>query len=159
MKNYFIKLFNYDRFANELLLKVILEANEPTKPVQLLAHLLAAELVWLRRSKGLPNGMSSPWPDDFTIAHCEELIIENHEAWLAYLNQLPDVDFDSIITYQNFRGDHLQDELKDILAHVINHSTHTRAQIGQQLKLAGVQSLPITDYSQYLRIIKGKGII
>jgi uncharacterized damage-inducible protein DinB len=159
MKKHFIKLFNYGRFANELILKEIINANEPERPVQLLAHLLTAELVWLKRCKGLPNGMSNPWPNDLTAQHCAEFIVEYHEAWITYLNELSDADFDSIINYQNFRGDNLQDELSDILAHVINHGTHTRAQIGQQLKLAGVQSLPVTDYSQYLRIIKGKGII
>jgi uncharacterized damage-inducible protein DinB len=155
MKKHFIKLFNYNLFANELILKAIIEAQEPQKPVQLLAHLLTAELVWLRRCKRLPNGMSSPWPDDFTISSCAELIIENHKDWLTYLNELSDAGFDKVIDYQNFRGDHLQDELTDILTHVINHGTHTRAQIGQQLKLAGVQSLPITDYSYYLRVING----
>ena len=154
MKNHFIKLFNYDRFANELISKTINDAGAPQWPVKLLAHSLTAALVWLRRCKGLPNGMSSPWPDDLTAAQCTELIVEYHEAWIAYLNELSDSDFIKIISYQNFKGDHLQDQLSDILTHVINHSTHTRAQIGQQLKFTGVQSLPITDYSYYLRTLK-----
>ena len=155
MKKHFIKLFNYDRFANELIAKEILDAGAPQKPVQLLAHSLTAALVWLRRCKGLPNGMSSPWPDDISAQRCTELIVEYHEDWIAYLNELSDADFDKVINYQNFRGDHLRDQLSDIFTHVINHSTHTRAQIGQQLKFTGVQSLPITDYSYYLRVING----
>jgi uncharacterized damage-inducible protein DinB len=155
MKSHFIKLFNYDRFANELISKAIIDAGAPQWTVKLLAHSLTATLVWLRRCKGLPNGMNSPWPDDLTASQCAELIVEYHEAWIVYLNELSDADFSGVISYQNFRGDHLQDQLSDIITHVINHSTHTRAQIGQQLKFAGVQSLPITDYSYYLRVING----
>lgn len=155
MKSHFIKLFNYDRFANELISNTIIEASAPELPVKLMAHSLTAELVWLRRCKGLPNGMSSPWPDGLTAAQCAELIVQYHEAWITYLNELSDADFSKIINYQNFRGDHLQDQLSDIITQVINHSTHTRAQIGQQLKFAGVQSLPTTDYSYYLRVING----
>ncbi|WPU91146.1 DinB family protein [Mucilaginibacter sabulilitoris] len=153
MKTHFIKMFNYDRFANELILQAIFKASEPQKPVQLLSHLLTTELVWLRRCKGLPSGMNNAWPE-FTAAHCSELINEYHEAWINYLKELTESDFSRIINYQNFKGDHFQDQLSDVFAHVINHGTHTRAQAGQQLKFAGAQSLPITDYSHYLRVLK-----
>ncbi|MEN0054798.1 MAG: DinB family protein [Mucilaginibacter sp.] len=154
MKAHFIKLFNYDRFANELINKAIVDAGSPQKPVYLLSHLLTAALVWLRRCQGLPNGMSSPWPDDLTAEQCAELIMEYHADWIAYLQGLKDDDFSKMISYQNFKGDHFQDQLSDIIAHVINHGTHTRAQIGQQLKFIGVETLPITDFSYYLRTLK-----
>ncbi|WP_419698297.1 DinB family protein [Mucilaginibacter sp. NFX135] len=153
MKTHLTKLFNYNRFANDLLLKAIINANVPLKPLQLFAHLLTAERVWYDRCHGLPNRFTSPW-FDYTIEECVQLVPEGHGLWMSYLNELTDADFDKIIKYQNFRGDHLQDALADILTHVINHGTHTRAQIGQQLKLAGAESLPITDYSYYLRLLR-----
>jgi uncharacterized damage-inducible protein DinB len=121
--------------------------------LQLFAHLLTAEQVWYDRCHGLPNRFTSPW-FEYTIEECVQLVPEGHDLWLSYLNELSDADFDKIMSYQNFRGDHLQDTLADILTHVINHGTHTRAQIGQQLKLAGAESLPITDYSYYLRLLR-----
>lgn len=153
MKTYFIKLFNYDRFANDLILQAIIEANEPQKPVQLLSHLLTTEMVWLRRCKGLPNVINNTWPN-FTAAHCAELISEYHEAWVGYLKELPDIDFNRVISYQSLTGDDFEDQLSNIFTQVINHGTHTRAQAGQQLKFAGVQSLPLTDYIYYLRVLK-----
>lgn len=153
MKAHFIKLFNYNRFANDLILQVVVEANAPQKPLQLFSHLLTAEQAWYDRCHGLPNRFTSPW-FDYTIEECVQLVPEGHDLWLSYLNELTDADFDKTIKYQNFRGDHLQDTLADILTHVINHGTHTRAQIGQQLKLAGTESLPITDYSYYLRLLR-----
>lgn len=153
MKTHFIKLFNYNRFANDLILKTIVDAHVPPKPLQLFAHLLTAEQVWYDRCHGLPNKFTSPW-FDYTIEECTQLVPECHDRWISYLNDLTDADFDKLIKYQNFRGDYFQDSLADILTHVINHGTHTRAQIGQQLRLAGAESLPITDYSYYLRLLR-----
>ncbi|WP_183565097.1 DinB family protein [Mucilaginibacter sp. SP1R1] len=153
MKTHFIKMFNYNRFANDLILQAVIAANEPKKPLQLLAHLLTAERVWLGRCKGQPNHTHNLWPD-YTAAHCDELISENHDAWVAYLKELTDTDFTKVIAYQNLKGDQLQDQLSDIFTQVINHGTHSRAQAGQQLKFEGVQSLPATDYIYYLRVLK-----
>ena len=153
MKAHFIKLFNYNRFANDLILKATIDADVPQKPLQLFSHLLTAEQAWYDRCHGLPNRFTSPW-FDYTIEECVQLVLECHDNWINYLNELTDAHFDKIVSYQNFRGDHLQDTLTDILSHVINHGTHTRAQIGQQLKLTGAESLPITDYSYYLRLLR-----
>ncbi|WP_184549934.1 DinB family protein [Mucilaginibacter sp. FT3.2] len=76
---------------------------------------------------------------------------EYHEEWLTYLERLPDADFDKMVSYQNSLGESYQCTVSDILTHVINHGTHTRAQAGQQLKLAGTENLPVTDYNYYIR--------
>jgi hypothetical protein len=49
MKDYFIRLINYDHYANQIILKLIRDANSPEKPVQLMGHLLAAQQRWLNR--------------------------------------------------------------------------------------------------------------
>ena len=152
MNVYFTSLFNYDRFANETILKAILKADNPEKPVQLMAHLLAAQKIWLNRLLGLPPATVELWPvlgkhhNEFA-----EIIIENNMAWTSYLRPLAEADFENIITYKNLKGEVFHDKLTDILAHVINHGTHHRAQIGQLLKFAGEENLPGTDYILYLR--------
>ncbi|MDB5154777.1 MAG: hypothetical protein JWR54_3528, partial [Mucilaginibacter sp.] len=55
-----------------------------------------------------------------------------------------------VISYKNLKGDDFENKLSDVLAHLINHGTHHRAQVGQHLKLAGVE-LPNTDYIFYIR--------
>jgi uncharacterized damage-inducible protein DinB len=52
MKDHFIKLFNYDKYTNQKISETIIAANGPEKPLQLMAHLLTAEKVWLRRLNG-----------------------------------------------------------------------------------------------------------
>jgi uncharacterized damage-inducible protein DinB len=152
MKTYFTQLINYDRYANELILNAIIEANEPEKPVQLMAHMLAAQQVWYKRCNELPAFGGTIWPD-WKADSFEQLIIGNHTKWITFLNNTDDANFEKQITYQNLKGETFSNKLSDILAHLINHGTHHRAQAGQLLKLEGV-GLPITDYIFYLRQIK-----
>ena len=150
MKSYFIRLFDYDHHANHLILESILDAGSPPKPVELMAHLLAAQQIWLGRCIGNPitDAVLVPaWPVDTLTA----IIEDNHAEWVNYINTLREEDFETEIYYKNLRGMPFQNKLADILAHVINHGTHHRAQAGQHLKIAGAESLPITDYIFYMR--------
>jgi uncharacterized damage-inducible protein DinB len=149
MKTYFTQLFNYDNYANRLILQTIIEANRPEKPVQLMAHVLAAGQVWYNRCNGLPATGGPLWPDWKTDA-IGQLIDENHNMWINFLNKTGGPDFEQLIKYKNLKGESFSNGLTDILAHVINHGTHHRAQAGQHLLLAGI-SLPVTDYIFYLR--------
>jgi len=150
MKSYFLKLLNYDQFANKAITRAIIEAGEPDKAVKLMAHLLAAQQIWLNRCKGLPATGIALWPDWKTDSF-EKIIDENHKYWVAFLDGLEAADFQRAIAYKNSKGDSFENLIADILAHLINHGTHHRAQAGQQLKLAGLESLPNTDYIFYIR--------
>ena len=150
MKSHFIDLFNYDQYANRLILDTIVKANDPEKPLQLMAHLLAAQQIWLLRCKGEPATGSVLWPD-WETNKLELLAAENYQAWMQYLENLHLDDFEKVVSYKNSKGDSFENKLSDILVHLINHGTHHRAQAGQHLKLAGA-GLPNTDYIFYLRM-------
>lgn len=145
-----MRLFKYDRYANELIAGNILKTGITGKPVELMAHLLTAQQVWLNRCTALP-AISVIWPalssDTFG-----DLIAKNSQDWLNYLETLQPGDFEKTVGYRNSKGIAFEDRVEDILAHVINHGTHHRAQIGQFLKAAGVE-LPPTDYIFYIRTL------
>ncbi|MDB5004079.1 MAG: DinB family protein [Mucilaginibacter sp.] len=150
MKDHFIQLFKYDKYANQQILEVIRTANNPEKPVQLMAHLLAAQQRWLSRCKEESVADNDLFPTKETTPF-EELINYYYKEWLSFLSALNPADFDKILTYKNTAGTEYSNKLVDILTQVINHGTHHRAQIGQQLKLAGIEKLPTIDYIFYLR--------
>jgi uncharacterized damage-inducible protein DinB len=151
MKAYFIQLFNYDLYANQLILKAIIKAKDPEKPVQLMAHLLSSQQIWLKRCKGEPTMGGVLWPD-WKADTFEQLINDNHRGWMNFLDYLDPDDFNKMISYKSLKGESFENKLSDILPHLINHGTHHRAQAGQHLKLAG-EDLPITDYIFYLRTL------
>jgi uncharacterized damage-inducible protein DinB len=149
MKNYFIRLFNYDAHANRQMNGLIAQFGDMEKPRGWMAHLLAAQQIWLLRCKNLPAPGGPLWPDNST-EEMAGMITTNSTDWLSYLETLQPEDFDRIITYKTLKGDGFENTLSDILAHVINHGTHHRAQIGQHLKQAEA-TLPATDYILYAR--------
>ncbi|MDB5271860.1 MAG: hypothetical protein JWO58_227 [Chitinophagaceae bacterium] len=155
MKEHFIRLFNYDREINEQLAQLILDAGSPEKAIQLMAHVLSAQQVWIKRCQQLPVPAQPLWPD-WPAERFAALIAQNHTEWSAYLSSLSPADFDVVIHYTTFTGDEFVNRLSDVFAHVINHGTHHRAQIGQQLKLAGLEKLPVTDYILYIRNLEKK---
>ncbi|RYZ97668.1 MAG: hypothetical protein EOP47_21120 [Sphingobacteriaceae bacterium] len=149
MKEYFTNLFKYDRYSSLLLLPVITEAGNPAKAVQIMAHILAAQQVWIDRCKGLSNANNAElWPD-WQADTFEQLMQDCHMQWLSIIS---DSDLDQTISYKSLKGIAFESTLTDILTHVINHGTHHRGQIGQYLKFAGIEELPILDYIAFTRI-------
>lgn len=154
MKDYFSRLLQYDHFTNKQLIEVIRQTGNPPKAVKLMAHLLGAQQVWLGRCEQDPTAPQGPiWPD-WPVETLSGVNDANHQRWMAYLAQ--EADFNRIISYKNSKGDSFADNLTDVLAHLVNHGTHHRAQAGQELKLAGVEKLPVTDYIFYIREKKGQ---
>jgi uncharacterized damage-inducible protein DinB len=149
MKIYFTRLFKYDQFANRQIATLILNNSQNQTAVQLMAHLLAAQQIWLKRCKTQPAPGGPLWPD-WPAESLMEIIDANHQEWLTYLETLQPDDFETVINYQNTAGLTFNDKLSDILAHVINHGTHHRAQAGQHLKMAN-EKLPVSDYILYIR--------
>ncbi len=143
-------MFGYDLYANQEMLTAIRGLNNPEKPVQLLGHLLAAQQRWLRRCKNESDADVIIFPKTETVRF-EELIAANNREWVAFLNGLTEEDMNRAITYQTSNGAPFTNTITEVVTQVINHGTHHRAQIGQQLKYAGMETLPLIDYIFYIR--------
>ena len=149
MKTLFTRQFNYDRHSNEQIAAAI-KAKPSEQTIQLMAHLLAAQQVWFSRCNKAGSSNYSIWPEGNMDAF-DQQINDIHQQWARLLETFTDADFEKEISYKNSRGDEFTNKLADILTHVINHGTHHRAQIGQLLKSAGAETLPVTDYIFYIR--------
>lgn len=98
-----------------------------------------------------PAGYAAPvWPD-WKAGELMQVMETNHRNWLAFISDLQPGDFSGMIKYSNSKGDVFENSVEDILAHLVNHGTHHRAQIGQELKRSGLEKLPVTDYIFYIR--------
>ena len=157
MKDYFIRLFQYDAFANRLLINAMCEYDTPEKSRNLIAHILISQQIWLLRCKGEITG-GPQWPD-WHIESFDAMITDNTNHWLAFLSEKTEDTWHQKITYTNSKGMTFSDTLTDILSHLINHGTHHRAQIGQDLKQNGAESLPVTDYIFFIREMTTKGLL
>ncbi|MFD1255473.1 DinB family protein [Mucilaginibacter terrae] len=150
MKDHFLQLFRYDRFANLQFSDLIIEAGQLPAAVRLMAHLLGAQQTWLSRCKETPLPNSCIWPD-WQAEQFKYIIEDNYQAIAAYLADKNERDFTDEIVYHNSKGDLFKNTVTDMLTQVTNHGTHHRAQIGLLLKEAGLTQLPVTDYIWYIR--------
>jgi uncharacterized damage-inducible protein DinB len=150
MKELFVRMLRYDYNTNLLMLHTMMNAGNNKQAIALLAHVMGAQQVWLHRCKKEPAIGGSIWPD-WDLEKIALTLEENFVQWKLFVESLKVEDFNTMINYQNSRGESFSNRLSDILAHLMNHGTHHRAQIGQLLKFDGLQKLPITDYIFYIR--------
>ena len=93
--------------------------------------------------------MVSPW-DKLAVQECISQSTSVTAEWVNLLESYVDKDLDKRIEYANTKGEKYVNTLRDIIIHVINHSTYHRAQIAQRVKALGGKPA-VTDYIVYQR--------
>jgi uncharacterized damage-inducible protein DinB len=136
--DYLRRQLTYDEWANrEVLTGLRASTQLPTRPLQLLAHILSAERLWLERLKQQPQSLPV-WPD-FTFDQCEVQITELAKLWREYLAQLSSAELSKKVDYKNSKGEQFTSSVEDVLTHVVLHSAYHRGQIASLMRAAGEQ--------------------
>jgi uncharacterized damage-inducible protein DinB len=147
--DHFSRLFAYDAWANQEVLNGMrgLQAP-PTRPLKLLAHILAAERLWLERLEGQEQTLPV-WPQ-FGIEECERQAAEMSQLWKAYLAASSEAVLATSVSYENSKGEKWSSRKDDILMHVITHSAYHRGQIAADMRLSGLTPA-YTDFIHSVR--------
>lgn len=130
---------NYTQVADGKLIGIFKLYNVTEKPVALFNHVLNAQHIWACRILAV-SPKYQVW-DVFSVSLFEKISNENFEL-IAQI--LKNVSLEKEISYANAKGN-FTSIVKDILFHIVNHSTYHRAQIAAMFKLEGIEP-PITDY-------------
>lgn len=151
---HFADLFRYTRWANTLVIDAlrgsdVSERKSLRRARALLSHLLRAQVVWLGRVQGTDAARLPFWETD-SLDECARRSEASHRDWLSFLHGCSDGDLARPVRYQNSKGKEFATALRAIATHVVNHSTHHRAQIALLLREAGLEP-PATDYIFYVR--------
>jgi len=135
---HFRRQFAYDSWANREVLAALSGNPSPAgRSLQLLAHILAAERLWLERIRKLPQSLPV-WPD-FSLDQCETQIAELALLWREYLGQLSPGRLSEKVAYKNSKGEPWTSTVEDVLTHVLLHSAYHRGQIASQVRAGGEQ--------------------
>lgn len=149
MVEHFIHLFKYNDWATERAAESIESAQKIIPDaIRLLSHIISSQYVWLSRITGEKSDLAI-W-DNFTIEECLALSVKITSKWINLLEGKNNEFLERRIKYKNSNGDDFENSLKDIITHVLNHSTYHRAQIAQIVRLANRQPA-VTDYIVYQR--------
>lgn len=141
--------FVYDEWANQEVLAAIRAsggANE--RSLQLLAHILSAEQLWLERLKQQPQTLPV-WPKA-DLDQCEAQIAELDRKWREHLDLITVGDLSQTVSYTNSKGEKWTSTIGDILTHVILHSAYHRGQIASHMRESG-QTPAYTDFIHGVR--------
>jgi len=141
--------FAYDAWANhEVFTALRSSARLGSRPRQLLAHILAAQRLWLVRIRQQPQTLPV-WPD-FSLDQCQAQISELASLWNEYLGHLSSSALSENIAYKNSQGESWSSAVQDILTHVLLHSAYHRGQIASQVRASGEQPA-YTDFIHAVR--------
>jgi uncharacterized damage-inducible protein DinB len=152
MKDHFIQLYQFNRWANGLVIESINEhASENSKILGLMSHIVLAQENWLRRVSAEQNDV--PVWQLLPIQEVKSRSIATDQAWLNFLESISETELGATHFYTNMAGEPQQNTLEDIITHVANHGTYHRAQIVLLLRGAGIVP-PSTDFIRYRRISK-----
>jgi uncharacterized damage-inducible protein DinB len=123
-------------------------AGSDARALELYAHVLGAEHVWLARISGKPPSVPV-WPM-LTLDGCARLASENVTALRRLLADATPELLAQEVRYTNSAGRTYDSKLDDILLHVALHGTYHRGQVALIVRMAGGVPAP-TDYIAYVR--------
>lgn len=143
------RLFDHLEWADQKVLESIRSAHHlPAKALELYAHVLGAEHVWLSRIRGEPATLDV-WPS-LTIDECDKIAGDNSASFTRLVSELTPAVIEKQITYRNSAGASFTSTLEDILVHVALHGSYHRGQIAASLRAAG-ETPVATDYIAFTR--------
>ncbi|HKI25661.1 MAG TPA: DinB family protein [Candidatus Sulfotelmatobacter sp.] len=141
--------FAYDEWANREVLTAIGPGSAASpRALQLMAHIIAAERLWLERVKRKPQSLPV-WPE-FDLERCQKEAAEQARLWREYFSGITADDLSGPVPYKNSKGEPWSSTVGDILTHVIMHSAYHRGQIASHMRENG-QTPAYTDYIHAVR--------
>lgn len=145
----FARLYDHLYWADQKAFESLRAArNPPAKAMELLAHVLGSEHVWLSRIRGVPATLAV-WPS-LTLDECEEILTANRASFEKLVKTLTPALLAKEISYRNSAGVSFVSTIEDILTHVALHGSYHRGQVAASLRAAGETPIA-TDFIVFAR--------
>ena len=150
MKNKFIKQFEFEYWANTLILNSLKNLKEKDDRAMLLfSHLLSSHCMWLSRVN--KTAFTCTLFQERTLEECEQLMKDNLEGWKKYLSDRSAEDLEAAIEFMpacETNPIKRKMSIEDAVIHLVNHSSYHRGQIVASIK-GKVEELPFCTYIMY----------
>lgn len=146
-------LYRYDRWANDLVFRsaakltaeqFIRDLHSSHRSVRdTLAHILAAEWIWLMRWLGTsPGSLFDPeeFPD---VASLSTKLREVEQDQIKFIETVTDESLTSVVAYTNTKGERWEYPLGHLMQHLVNHSSYHRGQVTTMLRQLGAEAVSV----------------
>jgi len=142
------ELFEYNDWANRRIVAA-LKSNQSEKARKIAAHLLVTEKEYFERLYGKDSTGFDFW-QDLSSEDCEKLAQENAENYERILKRFDDEGLGQSADYKTSEGVAQQNTFRELLTHVLFHSSIHRGNIILKMREEGFAP-PVIDYIIYLR--------
>jgi len=148
MKNFFLELFEHNHICNQKLGTIFLShsAEVSEKASKLYNHILNVHQIWNCRIELNQTPFKSGW-EIHLLEEYSRIDKMNYDNSLLILDKH---DLNASINYLSAKGEPFVNSVRDILFHIINHSTYHRGQIAADLRSSGLEPVA-TDYILFKR--------
>ena len=145
MEGFLQQLFDYNFYCNKKMIQQCSGLDHvPENCIRLFTHILNAHHIWNHRILG-ESAEFGVW-DVHAIDSWEDIHYENQRTSFEIISNTD--NFEKRVEYVNSEGKGFTKDLKTILFHIVNHSTHHRGQIMMELRNTGIVPEPL-DYVHY----------
>jgi uncharacterized damage-inducible protein DinB len=149
MQSHYHRLFRYIAWADRRCLESLrARPAAQGEGLPLLAHVLAAEHVWLSRLRQRAP-RHAVWPQ-LDLEQCAALLAENEADYHDYLAGLAAAQFADEVRYKTSQGQEMVSTVLDILTQVVTHGPYHRGQIAKIIGKSGGTAVN-TDYITFVR--------
>jgi len=149
MRAFLIEMFSLNQEANLKMVSAIRNLSSPEECLRHLGHLANCQYKWLDRIEVFPEASWLDWwIPVYTIDELPSRLVGSSQRWISYLENMPDSNIESFISYVGHDGSIWQAELKDIALQLTFHSFHHRAQIQMIIRSQG-HTPEFIDYIGY----------
>lgn len=153
MKKYFLKLYQYNAWANDRVLSNLRRQSvDDEKTLTIFGHVLAAQFLWLHRIKGLAPPDVKLW-GEYSLERLEKMVTDANQQWKEFVESHE--NFDREMTYTNYVGELYTNNVETIMMHLVNHCSYHRAQVALLLRQKGFEPIN-TDLITYDRVVRGQ---
>lgn len=141
-------LFEYDDWANRRTIAALRETPSD-RSLQILAHLLVTKQEYFDRLAGRDSTGFDFWPP-LALDECEQLSRSTQQQYSRLLDGANDDLLDRTASYKTSEGIPYENSYRELLTHVLFHSSIHRGNIVLKMREEGLEP-PKIDYILYLR--------
>ncbi len=142
------QLFQYNDWANRRVVVALKQAGTD-RARQILAHLLTTEQEYFERLYGKDSTGFDFWPD-LSISECGDLAKAVSARYEKLLQGFEEEGLDMTARYRTSEGKRCENTFRELLTHVVLHSSIHRGNIILNIRESGADP-PKIDYIVYLR--------
>jgi uncharacterized damage-inducible protein DinB len=146
MTEMLLRFFEFDAWANQQTLRSLeTMTSPPDRAVALIAHIAAAQRLWLERALSAPQSVMV-WPQ-WSLPETAKELAGLSGQWIRVITT---GDLSREFAYTNTKGQQFRSKLCDVALHVAFHGVYHRGQIAALVRQQGGEPA-YTDFIQAVR--------